>query len=387
MPDRVCSHCPRPTCPRIFRLAGATFLAALILTGRASPPAGPSLQEFPLAQVSALLRPAVTVRLTAPLSGRFHLSADATTVAAGSVIGRFDTADLQAQTDTARLRLAIARQQDSDFISSQPARLQEAKQRIADLQSKLALARAITKDPTLLPELPAATQSLLNQADPAALEAELAAAQAKAAHLARPDFADTSTTRLQVRDAELSLRAAEEKLRAAIVTTPISGRFQPAPDLPATSGDIVLVAGQPIGTVRDVTHLQALVPALSPYLIQTDPAQTRLQLTGPRQQTFTATYSTAITAASPTTGEGRFFVYTFDPKEAPALAELVNTNLNAQILLQCAPAVTAVSKYQAALDHPGAFHDGWAAGVAKVWPGWRLACEGESQLGLVPAQP
>lgn len=370
------------------------FTAILGLTlgaqaGRSQPavPPAPTVHELVLTEVSAWLRPVATLRLRAPMSGDFQFTATAGPVQAGDTIGRFDDKELQATVQTARLQLQIARQAEADYVADQPSRLQEARRTISDLESKLALAQAVAKDPPLLASLPAGVRDSLKQTDPAVIEAQLTAAQAKLTRLEAPEAIATSTAHLQVLDAGQSLTAAEQRLATAVVTAPFAGLFQPATSLGTPDRAVTIGAGQEIGSLRDVTKIEAVVPALSPYLLRSSLAATSLHFTGPGGRTYVATFTEARTETSPVTGEGQVLVYTFPPNEAAALARLANTSSSATIILHSEQPVTLISKLQAALDHPEAFRSGWAAGVPKAWPGWTLVCEGETQLGIAPAKP
>lgn len=374
---------------RLRLLVAIAGLAAVVSPGRSQPatPAAPQAHELVLTQVSTWLRPAVTLRLRAAVSGDFHLLAAAGPVQAGDVIGRFDDKELQAAVETARLQLQIARQAEADFVADQPARLEEARRSISDLENKLALAEAVAKDPALLESLPAGVRDSLKQTDPAVIAMQIKAARAKLARLEAPGAATTSTARLQVLDAEQNLAAVRQRLTAAVVTAPFAGQFQPAGGLGDPARPITLGAGQEIGTLRDVTRVEAAVPALSPYLLRAQLPATELRLAGPGGKTYTAAFTEARTEASPVTGEARVFIYTFPTDEAGALAPLVNTSMPATVVLRCDQPVTVIAKLPAALDHPDAFRAGWAAGVAKVWPGWKLVCEGETELGIAPVKP
>jgi hypothetical protein len=379
-----------PRGPRTWRLAAgllAAWSASLTFAAEERAP-GPLESEFPVATVSALLRPAATQRLIAPVSRRFHRVAAPGPVAAGDVIGRFEDAELRAALVTTGLRLRAARQQEADFVADAPTRRQEAMTRLSDLAGRLAMAEAVVKNPALLHELPAAVQVPLLHADPAGLRAQLDAARGQLARLDAPGSAETSTSHLQVLEAERTVREAQTALRDATLTAPMAGVYQPSPVLAAAAADDVpLAAGQEIGSLRDLTHLVAAVPAASPYLVRVDLARTVLQIDGPGGQKFRAPFRAAVTEASPVMGEARMFLYEFSPTDSHALGELVLTNVNARIVLRSASSLAVVAKLSAALDHPGEFRDGWAAGVARVWPGWTLVCEGEVDLGLARAQP
>jgi hypothetical protein len=380
-----------PSISHRIRAAAGAALIALSAAGsalHASPaPIGSSTHDFLLTTAAALLRPAATVRVRAPFGGSFTLAAANQPLAAGAVIGRFDDHALKTAADNAQLRLQIARQLDADFAAGQPARRQDARRLVTELEQKLALAQALAKDPALLQALPPGTRDALGQDDPAALTARLDAARRQAARLDDPAFDHTSATRLQVLDAEQALREARRLLAAAIVTAPISGSFQPAADLAGANHPLPVSAGQIIGTLRDISRVEAVIPVLSPYLLRIPPQLSRLQVEGPGGILCTATFKTSATETAPATGETRVFIYEFSPADSAALAGIVNTNLNAQILLHCDPPVIVVPKLRAALNHAGAFHDGWEAGVARIWPGWNLVCEGEQSLGLAPAKP
>lgn len=342
---------------------------------------GPTVTEFPVATVAALLRPVETQRVVATASGRFHLLAAAGLVTAGAKVGQFDDAELRAALDTAQLRLRAARQQEADFAADAPVRRQEAQARLAELESRLALAEAVAKNPALLRELPPAVQAPLLHVDPAGLRALLDAARAQLARLDAPAAMETSAARLQVVDAERAVRDAERQLRDAVVVAPLTGMFSPAPAL--APGGTLVGAGQEIGTVRDLTRLVAAVPALSPYLVRVDLARTALHLTGPGGRRFSAGFRGAVTEPTPVMGETRLLLYEFSPADSAELGGMVQTNVDASIVLTPAAPVAVVDKLRAALDHPGVFREGWMAGVAQAWPGWRLECEGETALGLV----
>lgn len=372
----------------LFFLAG---ISGLLLGTAAMPAEEPSpgalVNEFPLATVSALLRPVATQRLISPLSGKFHPVAASGPVAAGDVIGRFADEELRAAGETARLRLRVAQEQETDALAELPARRQEARQRIGELESRLALAETVAKEPALLRDLPVAVQTSLQHADPAGLRAQLESARTQAGRLDAADYAATSPARLQVLEAERALREAETQLRESVVTAPIGGLFQPAPGLAVTADRVTLGAGQEIGTVRDVARVVAAVPALSPYLARSDLARTVLRLRGTGGRELTAPFREAVTELTPVAGETRVFLYEFSAADSADLTNLIQTNANVRILLLSTEPVAVVAKLQAALDHPAAFRHGWAEGVAQVWPGWRLICEGEDALGLARVKP
>ena len=342
-------------------------------------------KEFPVATVSALLRPAATQRVLAATSGKFRLAAVSGQVAAGDVLGRFDDAELRAALDTARLRLRAAQQVDSDFVANAPARREEAQARVTDLESRLALAEAAAKNPSLLRDLPPAVQTSLAHANPAGLRAQLDAAKSLVARLDAPGQEETSTPRLQVLEAERTVRELELQLRDAVVTAPFAGIFQPGPTINGTTAVVPLSAGQEIGTIRDLTKIVGVVPALSPYLVRVEIGHTVLRVLGPGGRPFTARYREALTEASPVMGEARVFLYEFSEADSREIAGMVQTNADAHVVLVPAEPVAVVLKLDAALKFPNAFRDGWLAGVAKAWPGWTLACEGENALGLTPA--
>lgn len=374
-----------PALPRLLSrghaallLAGGLAVASLTA---AEPAPGPWTQEFPVATVTALLRPAVTRRVAAPAAGPFHLVAAAGPLAAGAVIGTFDDTELRAALETARLRLQAARQQAEDYAAEAPARRQEAQARLTDLEGRLALAEAVAKDPALLRDLPPAVQAPLQHADPAGLRAQLEAARARLAQLDVPGRDDAAPVRLQVREAEQAVRAAETALRAATVIAPIAGQFQPAPELAGVPAEAVVGAGQELGTIRDLSRLVATVPAFSPYLLRLDLTHTRLRLAGPGGEPFDAPYQGAVTEPTPVMGETRLLLYEFSAAASRALADLAQTNAPVHILLVTAEPVAVVAKLPAALAHPDAFRAGWADGVVRVWPGWVLVCEGETVLG------
>jgi len=378
-------HASPARSPRSLPFRCLLALVSLATLGVAAEPAvpGPLVEEFPVATLSALLRPAVSQRLTAPITGRFRVEAAAGPVAAGAVLGRFADAELRAALETAQLRLRAAQRQEADFAAEAPTRRQEAQARITDLEGRLGLAEAVAKDPSLLRELPAANQAALLHADPAALRAQLDAARAALARLETPEFIATSAARLQVRDAERAVREAEARVADAVVTAPFAGVFQPATDPGGNAGALV-GAGQELGTLRDLTHLVAAVPVLSPYLSGLDPQQTRLRLTGPGGKAFSAPFREAVTEPTPALGEMRVLLFEFSVGDSRELAALVQTTVTGHLVLRPARPVALVDKLRAALDHPDSFREGWAAGAARVWPGWTLVCEGETALGLAP---
>ncbi|MDB6169537.1 MAG: hypothetical protein JWM88_2401 [Verrucomicrobia bacterium] len=360
-------------------LAGA---AAATLPGAAESAApGPMEREFPIATVTALLRPAATQRVVATQSGKLRLMAAAGPVKIGALLARFEDAELRSALDVAQLRLRAAQQAEVDFIADAPARRQEAMTRISDLEGRLGMAEALAKNPALLHDLPASLQESLAHADPAALRAQLDAARNRAARLEAPGHDDGSTAHLQVLDAERAFREAEARLRESALTAPFSGAFQPALIFAGEAGAWVS-AGQEVGTLRDLTRIIAAVPALSPYLARADLARTQLRITGGGGRTFDARFSDAVTEPSPVMGESRVFLYEFSEADSRQIAGMIQTNADAKVVLVLEEPVAVVRKLEAAMAHPDVFRDGWSGGVAKAWPGWSLVAEGENTLGL-----
>lgn len=364
-----------------YRQFGLALLLAVPIARAAvaeEPVPGPWADEFSVAAVPALLRPAVTRRIFAPLGGRYRAVAAPGPVAAGEVLGRFEDAELRATFETANLRLQAARQQEADYLAEAPARRQEAQTRATDLEGRVALAEAVAKDPALLRDLPAAAQALLLHADPAGLRAQLAAARSRLAQLDAAGPAEVSPARLQVREAEHAVREAEARLRETAVAAPIAGTFEPA----AGAGEAVVGPGQELGIVRDASRVFAAVPAFSPYLGRIELERTLLRIVGPGGRAFDAPFREVTIETTPVMGETRVLLFAFSAEASRELANLVQTNVEAHVVLKPTRPVVTVAKLPAALAHPDAFHDGWAAGVPRAWPGWVLVCEGETALGL-----
>jgi hypothetical protein len=145
----------------------------------------------------------------------------------------------------------------------------------------------------------------------------------------------------------------------------------------------VLAAGQEIGTVRNLARILVAVPALSPYIVRVDPTKTEVRVEGPGRRTFAATFLESITEPSPLLGESRLLIYQFSEADSPVLAGMIQSNVDARVVWVPGHPVAVVAKLPASLAHPDAFRGGWAAGVAKLWPGWTLECEGENDLGCV----
>jgi hypothetical protein len=348
-----------------------------------APAPGPMASAFPIATVTALLRPSATQRIVALQSGKFYLTVESGGVSAGDAMGHFDDTELRAARESADLRLRAARQSEIDFLADAPTRRQEALARINDLEGRVTMAEALAKNPNLLRDLPPSIQAALSHTDAAGLKSRLDAARAQAARLDLPAQNDASAAHLQVLEAERILRETDARLRDAIVTAPFSGVFQSATTVDTGSGRWV-GAGQEIGVVRDLTRVIAAVPALSPYLVRSELGKTELRARGRGGRIFSARFKDAVTEPSAVLGETRIFLYEFSESDSRDLTTMVQTNVDAQVFLLTDQPVAVVPKLEAALKYPDAFRDGWAAGAEKAWPGWRLVCEGENSLGLLP---
>ncbi|MFI5357824.1 MAG: hypothetical protein ACHQ4G_10855, partial [Opitutales bacterium] len=310
------------------------------------------------------------------------LTANAGLIEKGALIGRFDDLDLRTRLETTQLRLQIARQQETDFLADLPKHRHEAEVAVSDLEHRLAILNALQKDPKILADLPGDLQASLQDADIKVVQAQLEAARAQARRLDEPDYAKASPARLAVLEAEQAGRELETQLRDAQVAAPAGGQLQPAANLVVGIPTLVTI-GQEIGTLRDTRRIVAVIPALSPYLIRSDLHRTILRIEGPGGKVYTAQFRESTTESTPLSTEARVCWYEFAPEDTPALAGMILSNAYATVWLIPEHPVAVVNKLQAALAHPGAFGDGWAKGAAAVWPGWKVAGEGETDLGLV----
>jgi len=179
----------------------------------------------------------------------------------------------------------------------------------------------------------------------------------------------------------------EHKKELAQLKMPLAGQLTIS--LPMAEGvvEYPVTTGNELAVVRDMSLIQlrlALVDS-SWAALPVDSLSVSIRL--PAGEVLTAAYS-AKRIERAQAREEAFFYFLMPAEQSAPAARLVGLDVPADLRLTLERPVRVVSKLTLVLHEPGAFQSrNWADGVARLWPGARVAAEGQTELAIELPEP
>ena len=392
--------------------------AAPLLAVVPAPATLPTADALLLATLPVRITPKREVTVTSPLTGQFTLLIphDTQTLADQTTWGAIDLDRLElearalAQAKTLydardvidwRVNQINERTKLEDTLGrlkAERALLNRLAQNpeLADLYFRDQAAAATTPSKSVLArdsEPPPATPSeALAKEDPdriplmrRRIETELTLLETKLSYLGSAQQEDLE---LGLSRFKLEQQAFEYQRRAQLarLTAPFDAEFRLLLPLKPGSTTMEVRSGDDIARLRDLTSILVQVPVTQPLwrTLPPESLEVRIPLDTPERVSLRARFQDTLLV----TRSGReelLYLFAVAPADLAAARPLVGGLLQGELYYAPGTPLRLAQKLDLAAAAPAILREaGWPALVASLYPGWRLACIGQSQLALLP---
>jgi hypothetical protein len=348
--------------------------------------------ELVLGTVLAEAQPARFQKVRSPLNGKLLLRLPETgrQLAEDAVWGEFEPERVQLEREAVALARLLLKEKDTPGFRLEQSRAREQLvNALEELRRQSALLEKIGADSEL---------AKLYLADEGRAGGDVASIAEMRRRLDRQAavLADVLGYVGTARQEELELRALELKLRQQEIEQaqredesrlkmPFAGELTLYPPRPTAGQPLRVQAGADLALIQDFSRVNVRVPLKRPEWRLLDTARLRVRFRGGVRAPLQAGFLRSLTEEVFGRDELVYY-FQFTPEQTAAARPLVGGQVSAQLVLALEVRARLVPKLELVLVDPAGFRaDGWAAGVAKLFPGARVLAIGETEVAVVSA--
>ncbi|MEY4489534.1 MAG: hypothetical protein RIQ79_2042 [Verrucomicrobiota bacterium] len=217
------------------------------------------------------------------------------------------------------------------------------------------------------------------------IDTELALLDTKLSYLGSPVQEDLELGLMRLKLEQQTFEY-ERRAQLARFAAPFDAEFRLLLPLKPGSTTMEVRSGDDIARLRDLTSILIQVPVTQPLWRTLPPEQleVRVSLEASAHTNLRARFQDTLLV----TRGGReelLYLFAVDTADLDAARPLVGGLLQGELYYAPGTPVRLVQKLDLAAAAPDVLREkGWPGLVASLYPGWRLACVGQSQLALLP---
>ena len=347
----------------------------------------PVTNRLRLAVLSCKVQPRSSLTLVAPMTGilRLHLATSQTNLEAGTVWAEFDP-ELFAN--------------ESNVLSGVKARLDQREVMVRELElprQKIKLTRDLWDSERQLAmlgwlhtnqDLAALPSSGLKNPDLRPEGIELASKESELLKLTLGALAATNLSVLGIdlesQQVEWQRRQLEfqRKQEQARIKMPFTGQLTVSLQLADKVTEYPVNMGQELGVARDLSQVQLRVSLSDPAWASVPANSLSATLRLPNGAELAATFAFKKVERIQNREEAVATFYVL-PEHAKEAVRMLGMDVPGELWVALEKPVRVVPKLKLVLFQPSAFQNrNWADGVARLWPGARVAAEGQTELAI-----
>jgi hypothetical protein len=178
----------------------------------------------------------------------------------------------------------------------------------------------------------------------------------------------------------------ERRLAQARLAMPFDGQL--TLNLPIADGlhEYPVSQGQELGVARDLSTVRLRLTLANPAWAGLPPDRLFAVVRLPHGQELQASFAFQKIERLQQREESVYY-FEFPPERAGAAARLLGTDINCELWVTLPRQARIVPKLSLVMHHPHIFQgQGWAMGVAEVWPGANLLVEGQTDVAVITPQ-
>jgi hypothetical protein len=168
----------------------------------------------------------------------------------------------------------------------------------------------------------------------------------------------------------------------ARLTMPFDGQL--TVNLPLTEGveEYPVTLGQELGVARNLETIRLRMTLSNPAWAGLSPERLFAVVRLPYGQELQASFAFQKIERAQMREESIYY-FEFPPDKAPLAARLMGTDITCELWVTLPRQARIVPKLSLVMHHPQVFQgQGWAMGVAEVWPGTHLLVEGQTDVAV-----
>lgn len=348
----------------------------------------PPTSRMRLGVVSCLLQPRSTISVASPLTGllKVHVTAPQTNLAAGVLWAEFEPEIFAAEERA--LAEGLKKLEDREKLEWEveyPRRKMQLAKQIEEAQRQVQWMRMVSTNRDLADLMfnTGPNGTMLRPDSFHQSELELRLLQQSMDYLQSTNHAAVGVdlagerTDWERRKLEFDRRQAQARFRM-----PFAGRL--TVNIPLSEGvtEYPVAAGQELGVARDLGAIRLRVP-LEKAAWSGLPAERLSAVARIGDQVFQGRYAYQKIERNQNREEPVYY-FELPAAQAEAAAKFVGANISCELWLDLWEPVRVVPKLALILHQPDAFENqSWASALTQVFPGARLAVEGQTDLAVV----
>ncbi len=177
----------------------------------------------------------------------------------------------------------------------------------------------------------------------------------------------------------------ERRIRSTRLTAPFDGELRLLLRLRPDRTTYTIEAGQEIARMQDTRRILVQVPIAQASLRNLPVEHLEVRLGGPRSRIVAKFLEREV--VSRMNREELLYIFEVPPAQAQAARSLIGGAVQGELWFDSNEPLHLARKLHLAVAAPDTLREeGWPAVVETVYPGWRLVCTGQHQLGLARAQ-
>lgn len=354
----------------------------------------PAVSELTLGSLPAEVRPARYLVVKAPSSGllQLHLPAPGERLEAGAVWAELEPARLQLEREAVDLARQLFAAKDQPGLRYEQARTRaELTDHLEELQRQSGMLRRMLKEPELAalyldaPDGGAGADAVRYQMLQLDQQARLLRDVLQYVGTPRQEELELAALALKLRQQEAELARRE---RASRLTMPFAGEITLVPPRPAPGEALAVESGMDLARLQDFSRVDARIVLRRAAWRLLEP--TRLTLVvrvGDTHAPLRAIFRRSLTEEV-FGREELVYYFSFVPADVAAARALAGGQVGVELTASLPAPARLVPKLDLVLADPAAFREvGWAAGVARLFPGHHIVLAGETHLAIAADPP
>lgn len=374
------------------------LLCASPLFAQTSPPSSRLIPPDRLPPADSVLLAALPVRVTparefivtSPLAGELTLllPPSTRTLAEGQTWGEIERERIELESLALEKTEALfAKRERPDWFIQQFQDQAKTEDRLNQIAAEKSLLTRIEDDPELT-ELyfqdRADGSSPLTAADlRARLDAEESLLRQRITYVGSEEQIDIE---LGLQELKLAQQRHEfqRRVRSARLTAPFAGDFRLLFPTRADQTTYLVESGQEIARFQDNRAIHVQLPITQPSLRTLPVSSLEVRLGSPRQRLTAQFLERDVIIRQ--NREELVYIFALTGDAVASARPLVGGMVQAELWFRSSEPLRLARKLTLASEAPDLLRtEGWNAVVASLYPGWRVVCVGQHQIGLAPA--
>lgn len=349
----------------------------------------PAVRRMRLGLLPCTMQPRSQIAIHSPMPGALKLYIDTpqTNLLAGFVWGEFEPAIFENEAKSIeQARIKLEERERLLMELELPRQRLKLERDFEEMQRKVAMIRLLATNKELA-DLTLSVGEGANALRPDSLnkaESELSLLSQSLTYLRETNMAALGIDLPGMRnDWETRKLEFERRQAQARIKMPFTGQLTLT--LPMADGvaEYPVTQGQELGVARDMSLVRLRVPMSYAgwSSLPSEKLSAVVRIASGKQVEANFAYQKIEKIQN---REESVYYFQFAPEDAGMVARLIGTDITAELWLNLDQTTRVVPKLALIMHNPSSFQGGnWSAGVQAVFPGTRLAVEGQTDLGLV----